>query len=346
MAKITSEGRISEIEGRKVKIDVKDQKILALLADESRLSIAQLAKKTGLGRDTVKYRIDRLVKEGILLGFIPIINLDAFGYPTYHVFMTINEINLDRKRELLRILKEHANTKSLMEYSDRWDLEWVLVAQNLQEFDQILTNITSQFSDVIVDKLNIEIIKGYKSVHLPHKFMKDLGVSGLEPIHPGKRIAYRPDRKDLDIIKLLAQDARMPLYKIARDTDLSIDTVRKRIKNLLDSDIIRKFTIIPNLSALDYIWHTMCINVKTFDHSSESKFRTFVTDHAYISRAVKVFGDWDLMLYIAADSIKNFHIAVKEIQETFNNIIIHYETYLAYKEHTYIALPKVVTLSG
>ncbi len=49
-----------------VKLDEYDLKLINLLKDDSRLGISELAKLLGLSRPTVKSRLERLEKEGII----------------------------------------------------------------------------------------------------------------------------------------------------------------------------------------------------------------------------------------------------------------------------------------
>ena len=57
-------------------------------------------------------------------------------------------------------------------------------------------------------------------------------------------MVIRLDRIDVGIIELLQTDGRMMYKDIARETGVSLPTVRARIKRLTDLDVIKKFTVI------------------------------------------------------------------------------------------------------
>ncbi|NJE04669.1 TRASH domain-containing protein [Thermococcus sp. M36] len=59
-----------------MKIDDLDLKLIYLLMDNSRLSISELAEKLGVSRPTVKSRLEKLEKDGIILGYTIKINPD------------------------------------------------------------------------------------------------------------------------------------------------------------------------------------------------------------------------------------------------------------------------------
>ena len=52
------------------------------------------------------------------------------------------------------------------------------------------------------------------------------------------------DKIDIKIIKILKSNCRSSNLKIARLIGVSESTIRRRIKRMLDRDIIKKFTVI------------------------------------------------------------------------------------------------------
>ncbi|WP_297435474.1 TRASH domain-containing protein [Thermococcus sp.] len=52
-----------------MRLDELDLKLIYLLMDNSRLSISELAERLGVSRPTVKSRLEKLEKEGVILGY-------------------------------------------------------------------------------------------------------------------------------------------------------------------------------------------------------------------------------------------------------------------------------------
>ena len=327
-----------------VKVDKKNHKILALLAENARMPASEIAKKVLLSRDAVAYRITRLQKQGVILTFIPIIDLKRFGYYTYQVFLLLDEKEKEKQTALISFLKEHKHTKSIISYTDTWDIEWTLIAKNVQEFDILLTEVITKFSDVILQKETLAVVKGYKSIHLPYYYYYSAGITPKLSLKKAK--AIKVDKKDIELLKLLGQNSRQSSYDLGKKLGLSPDAVVYRIRRLTNANIIRQFTTVINLSKLNYSWYTYAINFKKFDEKDDAKFTEFVRKHPHIIRAVKIFGEWDVLLYIVADSPSNYHNTVKEIKKTFSDIIQTYQTWLANEEYIYQPLPKVITESS
>lgn len=329
--------RVDESVEARIKIDYKDEKILSLLSENSRMPITAISRKIKLSKEGTFYRINKLQKQGVIKQFIPIFDLRDFGFHTYHVFMVIDESNIDRKNRFLHHLLNHRSTRSIMEYSDRWDIEWVLAARNVQDFDHIMTDLTKDFADIIIEKHKFEIIIGYKSLHYPTAAHDKSLLLGLK-----KPYKKQIDAKSMQIIEALCHDARLSTYEIAEKIGVSADTVSYRIKKLQQLKIIRQFSIMTGLSSLGYHWHTMCINLRTFDLSHELKFKEYISNKPEILRAVKVLGDWDLMLNIVIKNFEDLHRIVKDIYRNFVDVIVNYQTWSGYKEHSFTSLPKII----
>jgi Lrp/AsnC family transcriptional regulator for asnA, asnC and gidA len=330
--------RLSETAPKKIKVDVKDKKILVLLADNSRMPITELSRKVQLSRDTATYRINRLEKLGIIQGFYPEIDFKKLGYNVYRVLFLISESNKQKQKDFIEALINHPNTLNVIEYSDRWDVELILIAKNIEMFDSIVTDITAKFSSIIMEKTKLAIISTYYSILFP---FTEHGRST-----PMIESQYTPDKKDLQILKMLAKDSRQSTYEIAKHVDLSADAIGLRIKRLVREGIITKFTILPNLSLLGYSWYTFAVRMKIFDKYAESKFKTFVKDHPNIIKAVKTLGVWDLLLFIIADSPKDYHNTIKQIKNEFAAILNDYDAWVAYRECCFNPMPKILNQSA
>jgi DNA-binding Lrp family transcriptional regulator len=333
--------RISdEITRKRIKIDTKDKKILVLLSENSRTSLKEIAKKTQLARDTVGYRIKRMSGIGIIQGFYPELDFKRLGYNLYHVFLLVDETDKKKQQELIEELNNHPNTRSVIQYSDRWDIELIMLAKDVEEFDGLVTDILGKFSSIIIEKGKLAQITTYYSILFPYQFHKPMSEIKI-PIK--EEIDYKPDKKDLAILNVLGKDCRLSTYEIAKHVDLSPDAIGLRIKRLFKTGIIKKFTILPNLSLLNYSWHTFALQMKVFNKNNEVKFRTFIEDHPYIIKAVKTLGVWDLLLYIISDNSADYHRTIKQIKNEFADIVKNYETWVASKESVFNPMPKIIS---
>jgi DNA-binding Lrp family transcriptional regulator len=330
----------SESTGKRLKIGVKDQKILVLLSENSRMPISEIAKKTRVSRETVNYRIKRMQNRGAILKFIAEIDFKRLGFNLYSVFILVDEKDKEKQKALITALKEHSHTINVIEYSDRWDLEWRLIAKSIEEFDEVVSDLAAKFSDIIIEKNKLGVINTYYSILLPYVFHKEHRKK--QRFEKKKKKEHKIDKQDLKILQILANNSRASTYEISKKVKLSADTIGLRIKKLVNSGIIKKFTLLINLSLLGYSWYTFTMQMRFFSKKEDSKFVELVRDHPYIIKAVKTLGTSDLLLYIIADNPRNFHTTIKQLKNEFADTIMSYDTFVAYEEHAYHPFPRII----
>ncbi len=149
--------------GERVKLDSKDRKILEILDKDARASIANISRKTGIQRDSVLYRINRLKKLKVIRLFHTVLNPSILGCQIYSfVNLTLYNLNQDRETLLLNFLKAHPNIVYVAKTTGRWDFTINVAAKDLKHFDEIVTQIRLKFSDIIKEYESSSIIQEYK----------------------------------------------------------------------------------------------------------------------------------------------------------------------------------------
>jgi DNA-binding Lrp family transcriptional regulator len=121
-------------------MDDLDRQLLALLRDDARSPIATLAKKLGVARGTVQNRIARLERDGVIVGYTVRLKpqTDSHGI---RAVMTI-AVAGNRTQAVLRALRGDPAIAALHTTNGRWDFVAELRAENLQEFDRIISRIS------------------------------------------------------------------------------------------------------------------------------------------------------------------------------------------------------------
>ena len=335
-----SAGMVARIKAnleKKPKVDLKDRKILSLLTENSRMTLNQIASKVLLSRDAVRYRIQRLQKLGVIQQFVPLLDFQMFAYNRYHLFLQLEEMADAEQEKLLKEFAEHPAVVSVIEYSDNFDAEIVLLCRNVFEFDRFFTDVMNKHHDVIDDYIILERVKGYCNRLLPQEFLE---FKKSQKIPEREERLKKIDETDIRILELLGEDARQSYFGIAEKVNLSSDAVSYRIKKLKKGGLIRNFSVVTNLSSIGYNWYTLLVQLRYWDSEHESKFKQMVKTHPTILLAMKCIGEWNLLIYIAAKSQTEFHHIVKGLRHDFRSVIRTYETLLGFKEHSYKSIRK------
>lgn len=119
-----------------MKLDDKDHQIIGLLKGNSRLSVRDIAKKTGIRPSTVHQRIKKLVQGGIIERFTLKLNNKAIG-ENFIVFMLV----LGKPTEYVgETLLGNRNIKEVFGITGEYDMLFKLKFRDVEEFNNFVLN--------------------------------------------------------------------------------------------------------------------------------------------------------------------------------------------------------------
>jgi DNA-binding Lrp family transcriptional regulator len=120
-------------------VDALDQRLIALLRTDARMSVATLAKRLKVSRGTVTNRMARLEADGTLVGYTVKLRPDAEPNEI-HAWMSI-AVEGNQTRKVIASLLGEPGVASLHDTNGRWDLLASLRAANLSELSAVLERI-------------------------------------------------------------------------------------------------------------------------------------------------------------------------------------------------------------
>lgn len=120
-------------------IDSTDQRLIALLRHDARLSVAALAAKLGVSRGTVNNRVAKLEASGVIVGYTVQLRPDARPNEIRAWMGILVEGN--QTREVIANLLGEPGVAELHDTNGRWDLLAELRATSMAELSQVLERI-------------------------------------------------------------------------------------------------------------------------------------------------------------------------------------------------------------
>ncbi len=120
-------------------MDSLDVRLISLLRENARVSVADLAKQLGVSRGTVQNRIDKLVDRRVLLGFTVRTASEVAAHRVRAVMMI--SVDGDRSDAILAALRGYPEVRALHTTNGRWDIVAELGADSLEAFDAVLRDI-------------------------------------------------------------------------------------------------------------------------------------------------------------------------------------------------------------
>jgi DNA-binding Lrp family transcriptional regulator len=203
-------------------LDKIDKAILFDLAINCRISYRSLARKTGLSPNGVKYRIERLVEEGVIIRFVVDFSLNMIDADHYLAFVLTD------------------GTESIQEFvSFIGESPMVNNVNVLGSVDGGAYLVYGYYLGSIMLAELGAFLRGFDEV-------QDVELHTLILIDEGSRFEF--SKLHLKILKCLSKDARMQINEIAQMTGMAPKTVRRGLKELSDSQGVR-FTTRFDLAA-------------------------------------------------------------------------------------------------
>jgi DNA-binding Lrp family transcriptional regulator len=122
-----------------VHIDNIDQALISLLRQNARESVATLAGRLGVSRGTVTNRMERLEREGLIVGYSVRLRPDVQP-DVLRAWMSIEITGNDTRRVMASLLGE-PGVAALHSTNGRWDLLAELQVASLEALSQVLERI-------------------------------------------------------------------------------------------------------------------------------------------------------------------------------------------------------------
>tara|TARA_Y100000310_G_C20641730_1_gene794329 strand:+ start:258 stop:1274 length:1017 start_codon:yes stop_codon:yes gene_type:complete len=322
-----------------VKLDLINQKILYLLAQNARFSYSTIAKQVKLSREAVKQRIQRLQEKEVILGFQALIAPKKLNLNSYHLFVKLTNL----QPEFTQRLVGDKDINALIQYNGKFDFEISYLLQDLNQFNNKIKKLNNLKNYEICLLLGTLISKTYPgcmyNFTIPEfKVTKD-GSFNSE-FKKTKESKIKLDQTDFKLLQALSNNSRFSTMNLSLKLNLSVDAVIYRIKKLISHGIIKEFRPIINYAALGYSVYSLFLRFKDLTSEKEAKFKQFVKQHQNFLWSVNCLGNFNNLSYLIVKDTFEFHQVITELRKEFHDIIDSYETMLSFAEHKYTYFPE------
>lgn len=155
-----------------IKLDNIDFKILSNISQNARESIVNIAEQTKIPIHVVNYHLKNLIKNKIIEGFKPKININNLALQWHLLLIQFQNVSEERKKHFISFCKQHINVYYLTNTIGMYNLSLDIHVNNTMEFKQTLLDLKEKFSDVIKNYESIIIFDEYKISYFPEELLK------------------------------------------------------------------------------------------------------------------------------------------------------------------------------
>lgn len=123
---------------------------------------------------------------------------------------------------------------------------------------------------------------------------------------------FYTDEKDMAILRLLQQNARITVKEIADKVHLSTTPVHDRIKRMEDAGIIKQYAALLDHSKVKKGLMVICyVSLKQHNKTAGAKFIKSIHEMSEVIECYNISGEYDFMLKVVAenmDAYYDFHV--------------------------------------
>lgn len=316
-----------------VDLDQLDKKILYELDLDARIPASKLAKKLKKSKETVNFRINRLLKEGFLKGFYTVFNTSKLGFYYIKSYIKLKGITPAQEEEIISYLRKQEHVAYLANTEGNYDLVLLLMVRSAKEFTDFLYSFLKLYGEFIQEK---DIMTFLTTHHLNQKFFTP-GGEFKDLFYPVELGNYTLDETDRKIFRKLSNNARIPLTEIAKELRCDPKLVKYRLNKLEKDKIILGYVSSPNFDKLSLQF--IQVNISLKDPTSIKEIIRYFDSTNKCLFAMEMIGKYDLAVEIHVESNEELKKIMDKFRELFNGKYTNYDILTITKEQLVVWAP-------
>ena len=137
-------------------------------------------------------------------------------------------------------------------------------------------------------------------------------------------VVAKLDQKDLAILKLLQQNARITVKEISDKVHLSTTPVHERIKRMEETGVIKQYATLVDYSKIKKGLMVICyVSLKQHNKTAGAKFIKAIQEMNEVIECYNISGEFDFMLKVVVenmDAYYDFHVNKLSEVENIGNV--------------------------
>mgnify|MGYP001573032634 CR=1 FL=1 len=318
-------------------MDKKDTKILYEISENARDSRNVLARRVGVSREVLDYRIKKLKEEGIITGFQARISISNFVYGGYILLIQSLDLTKESEDKILKKIENNGNTQYIGRLGGGYDFIIGFTVKDLFGLSDYVNFINSVFSNHKSKLTFLTMVKEFKDS------FKNI-FSESEQTNDFVSMSFVKEKLEIDsidkkILQAFGKDCSVPSWGIAEKCKITEVAIRKRIKKLIDKKIILGFRTMLNLTKLGYEPNFIFIKLNIKDKESEKSLVDFFKKNKNITYATKLIGEQDYAITVLSKSNMELNNFILDLRNKFKGMVVGVENYPLFEMiyHTQLA---------
>ncbi len=295
-------------------MDKKDEKILAELLLNSKISFKQLGKKVGVSREVATYRVKKLVEEKIITDFYPVINNEKLGYLRNGCWMQL-KIDPIHEKEFFSFLIKHPFITYIGTIVGKWNVAFDILSKDRAHLVKIIQEILNEAGSSVEDYLitnNTAEQEIYPSKILGLKDKTKMNINNSK---------VKLDSIDKKLLDFISTNSRLDYVTLSSKLNLTANAVKYRIKRMEAIGVIEGYTISIDIAKLGYEFYNLQIKLNA--NVKEESLKGFIRMHPRTLYFYRYFGQnsWDIDIGIIAKNSKDLREVIMKFRNELGDMI-------------------------
>lgn len=304
-------------------LDSLDRKILYYWDLNAKQSASEIAKKVGSNKNTINFRMNRLMNSKIVTSFNTEIDTAKLGYYAIKTFLQLQNITKETETEIISYLKSVPNVGWIVSCSGSWDMIFLYWSKSPGEYYSALSEFMKRFGKYILRK---EVIQNIEWVYTGRKWLLDEPVKATVFKYGGKAGNVVLDEIDKNILKIVNKDSRAKINDIAKTLQLHPQNVFNRIKKLEKDKVIVRYSANINYSQLGYMFCKTLIHTSNISKEKVKEIYDYCQEQPNIFAITTTLGPWDLEFELEVKKYEDMVALMDKIKTKFADSIRSYES--------------------
>jgi DNA-binding Lrp family transcriptional regulator len=316
-----------------------DKKILFSLDEDSSKSLTKISQELGITPQLVKYHLEKLKKEGVILAYWPMIEFRKLGYFNVSYFLKLKNLSPESEKNIIQYLNRENDFNIVMWGDGYWDLHITISARNIFRTVEVFNNFYDQFHHFVFSYETAISVGFYQ---FQRKYLGDkkdapkltpMAFTGADV----EKIKLNPDQ--IKIIEELNKNCRVSYADLVYFLDFSRDKIIYNIKKIQKEKIIQSHALLLDTDKIGFSRYRVLIQLTNFTSNKFKDFFDFCQNHPNIIHLLRLFGNWQALIDIEIENEEKLRKLLKKIMQEYGDFILRIEKTHVYKIQKFRDVP-------
>ena len=308
-------------------LDLLDRRIMHELDLDARISASQLARRVRRSKETVNFRLNRLLREGFIKNFYTVFNTSKLGWLYVKHYIKFKDTTPKKEAEIFEYLRSQENVSYLAAVEGRYDCLLLVNVRQMARMDEFLASFMAKYGGFVQEKDMTVFLTTHR---LNQKFLF-AGRGSRDWFYPYEIGNYSPDAVERRILSEISSNARIPLLKLSERCGISPTAAAYRLRKLEQGKVILAYVSSPNFDKLGLRF--VQVNISLRDPAARKQIISYFDATNKCLFATEMLGKYDVLAEIHVQSELELQKIIDGFREKFVGKYVDYDVSTITKEY-------------